>query len=180
MTPADPKLAEEVTKLASSLEATYGRGKWCKDPAKPDDLPRHREDHRDHGDLARPGAAPRSVGGLAHDFAADAARLQRFVELANIGARELGFADTGAMWRLKYDMPADDFTQEVDRLWDQVRPLYVSLHAYVRMKLHEKYGDLVPAAGRCRRICSAISGRRTGRTCSSSSPPGSAEPGLLR
>ena len=72
---------------------------------------------------------------------------QRFVELANTGARELGFADTGAMWRLKYDMPADEFTKEVDRLWEQVRPLYVSLHAYVRMKLHERYGDVVPATG---------------------------------
>ncbi len=71
----------------------------------------------------------------------------RFVELANKGAKELGFADTGAMWRLKYDMPADDFTKEVDRLWEQVQPLYVSLHAYVRMKLHEKYGDAVPATG---------------------------------
>ncbi len=51
------------------------------------------------------------------------------------------------MWRLKYDMPAEDFTKEVDRLWEQVRPLYVSLHAYVRMKLHERYGDVVPANG---------------------------------
>ncbi len=51
------------------------------------------------------------------------------------------------MWRLKYDMPADEFTAEVDRLWAQVRPLYVSLHAYVRMKLRQKYGDVVPATG---------------------------------
>ena len=71
----------------------------------------------------------------------------RFIELANVGAKELGFADTGAMWRQKYDMPADDFTKEVDRLWAQVRPLYLSLHAYVRMKLHQKYGDIVPANG---------------------------------
>jgi peptidyl-dipeptidase A len=51
------------------------------------------------------------------------------------------------MWRLKYDMPADEFTKELDRLWDQVRPLYVSLHAYVRMKLHERYGAAVPESG---------------------------------
>jgi peptidyl-dipeptidase A len=44
-------------------------------------------------------------------------------------------------------MSADDFTKEVDRLWDQVRPLYLSLHAYVRMKLHEKYGSIVPENG---------------------------------
>ena len=35
----------------------------------------------------------------------------RFVELANEGARELGFADLGAMWRSNYDMPPDEFTQ---------------------------------------------------------------------
>ena len=71
----------------------------------------------------------------------------RFVELANKGARELGFKDTGAMWRSKYDMPPDAFAAELDRLWEQVRPLYVSLHAYVRWKLREKYGDVVPADG---------------------------------
>ena len=71
----------------------------------------------------------------------------RFVELSNKGAKELGFADTGAMWRSKYDMPPDEFTKELDRLWEQVRPLYLKLHAYVRMKLHEKYGDVVPATG---------------------------------
>src|SRR5579864_8300822 len=72
---------------------------------------------------------------------------QRFVELSNKGARELGFKDTGAMWRSKYDMPADDFSKELDRLWDQVRPLYLSLHAYVRARLHQKYGNLVPENG---------------------------------
>ena len=71
----------------------------------------------------------------------------RFVELSNKGASELGFKDTGAMWRSKYDMPADDFSKELDRLWDQVRPLYLSLHAYVRTRLHEKYGNLVPENG---------------------------------
>ena len=79
----------------------------------------------------------------------------RFVELANKGARELGFKDTGAMWRSKYDMPPDDFAKEVDRLWEQVRPLYLSLHAYVRWKLREKYGATwCRPTVRFRRICS--------------------------
>jgi peptidyl-dipeptidase A len=51
------------------------------------------------------------------------------------------------MWRAKYDMSPDEFTKELDRLWDQVRPLYLDLHAYVRMKLGEKYGEIVPASG---------------------------------
>src|SRR5260370_21785513 len=72
---------------------------------------------------------------------------QKYIELGNKGERELGFADMGAMWRSKYDTPPDAFTAEVDRLWEQVRPLYLSLHAYVRAKLREKYGDVVPASG---------------------------------
>src|SRR5262249_51227316 len=72
---------------------------------------------------------------------------QRFVELSNKGAKELGFPDTGAMWRSKYDMPPDELTKELDRLWEQVRPRYVKLHAYVRLKLRAKYGDVVPAKG---------------------------------
>jgi peptidyl-dipeptidase A len=71
----------------------------------------------------------------------------RYVALANKGAREFGFADTGAMWRAKYDMPPDDVTRELDRLWEQVRPLYVSLHAYVRLKLRDTYGDEISASG---------------------------------
>ena len=72
----------------------------------------------------------------------------RFVELANKGARELGFADSGAMWRLKYDMPPDEFTAELDRLWGQVEPLYRDLHCLVRRKLSARYGArVVPREG---------------------------------
>ena len=76
------------------------------------------------------------------------ARYQRFVELSNKGASELGFANTGILWRSFYDMPPDAFAAEVDRLWRQVQPLYLSLHAYVRSKLAQKYGaDVLPANG---------------------------------
>ena len=37
-------------------------------------------------------------------------------------------------------MTPEQFSQEVERLWQQVKPLYDSLHAYVRTKLVEKYG----------------------------------------
>jgi peptidyl-dipeptidase A len=72
----------------------------------------------------------------------------RYVELANRGASELGFPDTGAMWRSKYDMAPEAFAREVDRLWSEVEPLYRSLHAFVRRQLCEHYGeDRVPARG---------------------------------
>jgi peptidyl-dipeptidase A len=146
-TPSDPKEAEEVTKLNARLRAMYGKGKWCPDPAKPDachnidDVTRVLANSRNEAELRREWEGWHTVSPpMRNDYA-------RFAELSNKGAKELGFADTGAMWRAKYDMPPDAFTRELDRLWDQVRPLYLELHAYVRMKLREKYGDVVPANG---------------------------------
>jgi peptidyl-dipeptidase A len=76
------------------------------------------------------------------------ARYARFVDLSNEGARELGFRDAGALWRAGYDMPPETFPAEVERLWQQVRPLYTSLHAYVRTRLNQRYGDAaVPKGG---------------------------------
>jgi peptidyl-dipeptidase A len=70
----------------------------------------------------------------------------KIVGLANEGSKELGFADTGAMWRGGYDMPADDFAALTDKLWDEVKPLYQSLHTYVRARLNKKYGAAVQGA----------------------------------
>jgi peptidyl-dipeptidase A len=148
-TPSDPKESAEVTRLAASLEGTYGKGKYCPDRLANaekkcldiEDITRIMATSTDPQELLDVWRGWRTISPpMKKDFA-------RFVELSNKGARELGFADTGAMWRSKYDMPADQFPKELDRLWEQVRPLYLSLHAYVRWKLHEKYGDIVPLNG---------------------------------
>ncbi len=65
----------------------------------------------------------------------------RMVEIANEGARELGYKDVGDMWRSGYDMDADAFAAETDRLWGQVEPLYKNLQCHVKYKLNEQYGD---------------------------------------
>jgi peptidyl-dipeptidase A len=142
--PSDPKESEELTRILSGMEGTYGKGKYCP-AAKCYDLE----------DLSKTMVGSRSVKELReswlgwHAIAPPIRKpFARYVELANKGARELAFADTGAMWRAKYDMAPDAFAKELDRLWEQVRPLYLSLHAYVRSKLREKYGDsVVPANG---------------------------------
>jgi peptidyl-dipeptidase A len=147
VTPSDPKEAEELTKIAAGMEGTYGKGKWCADPKKVTDC-LDIEQITEVIATSRHEPTLRTAWEGWHTISVPMrADYQRFVELGNKGAKELGFADTGAMWRLKYDMPADEFTKELDRLWEQVRPLYNSLHAYVRMKLREKYGDIVPANG---------------------------------
>jgi len=147
--PSDPKESEELTRIAAAMEAAYGKGRACPegvtDPAKCLDInqvTRVMAESRKPEELLSVWRGWHAVGApMRKDY-------QRFVELANKGAREIGYADMGAMWRSKYDMPPDEFAREVDRLWDQVRPLYLSLHAYVRNRLREKYGEkVVPANG---------------------------------
>jgi peptidyl-dipeptidase A len=67
----------------------------------------------------------------------------RLIELANEGSRELGYADTGVLWRSWYDMPPQAFAAKTDGLWMQVKPLYAKLHCYVRAQLSRKYGPAV-------------------------------------
>jgi peptidyl-dipeptidase A len=166
-TPADPKASEELTRIVSGMEGTYGKGKWCPPAGQSPQLPPGAGEPSagvgppgsdkclDIEDLTRLMASNRDPNQLL-DAWAGWHRISRpmrpdfvrYVALANQGAKELGFADTGALWRSKYDMPPDDFARELDRLWEQVRPLYLQLHAYVRNRLREKYGDqIVPASG---------------------------------
>lgn len=85
----------------------------------------------------------------------------KLVSLTNEGARELGYADTGALWRSNYDMTPEQFVALTDRLWAEVKPLYDQLHCYTRTKLNERYGDAVQAkSGPIRATCWATCGRR--------------------
>ncbi len=143
--PSDPAGSAEVTQLAARLDGLYGKGKYCPDDKKQcmdiEAITRVMATSTDARELLAVWTGWHTISlPMRRDFT-------RFVDLSNKGARELGFKDTGAMWRAKYDMSPDDFAKELDRLWDQVRPLYNSLHAYVRWKLREKYGDIVPASG---------------------------------
>ena len=145
-TPADPKESEELTRIAASMEGAYGRAKYCPEPGRCLEL---------EPDLTRIMANSRNPNELLdawrgwHDTAAPMRKdYIRYVELANKGARELGFADDGAMWRSKYDMSPEAFAKETDRLWEQVRPLYLALHTHVRKRLRETYGEqVVPRTG---------------------------------
>jgi len=138
--PADPARRLELTRLAARLEGLYGKGKYCK-TGKCRDL-------EELSDVIGKSRDPKELLDVWTGWHAIAREMRplytRFVELANEGAREIGFSDTGAMWRAGYDMPPEQFPAEMDRLWAQVKPLYDDLHCYVRARLQEKYGkDLV-------------------------------------
>jgi peptidyl-dipeptidase A len=150
--PSDPKLQTELTEIASAMEGMYGRGKYCRGAATP---PPDDAGCLDIGAITKIMAESRDYDELLdvwkgwHAIAPPIKpKYQRFVELGNAGAKELGYKDLGALWRSAYDMPPDEFAQELDRLWTQVRPLYEALHAHVRARLGEKYGVArVPADG---------------------------------
>ena len=137
--PRDPAEQAELAKILASLPSDYGKGTWCPDDKKENckqlpDIEKILATSRDPKELLNAWAGWHSIAPPMRQ------RYTRMVQLANKGAQEVGFADVGAMWRSNYDMPPDDFAKEMDRLWLQVRPLYVSLHAYTRWKLAEKYG----------------------------------------
>lgn len=142
--PADPKLRKELTEITASLAADYGKGKYCPDGPGGrcytlGDLEEIMAGSRNPQELLMAWTGWRTVSPPMRE------RYRRFVELSNAGAKDLGFADTGALWKSKYDMSPDAFEREADRLWEQVKPLYDALHCYVRAKLTEKYGkELVP------------------------------------
>src|ERR1700723_2104055 len=145
--PQNPKESAELSQINATLQSDYGKGKWCPDGPSGkclalSDLEHIMATSRDPGELERAWAGWHAIAPPMK------ARYSRMVELANDGAREMGFADVGAMWRSNYDMKPDEFSTELDRLWTQVRPLYVSLHAYVRTQLLKKYGPtVIPADG---------------------------------
>ena len=146
--PSGAKAQAELTALAAKLEATFGAAKACSDPGKP-------ETCRDLIELSRVLGESRDPAVLRQAWIDwhNTARVmredyQRFAVLMNEGAQEYGFKDTGDLWRSGYDMSAQDFALETERLWSEVQPLYSSLQCYVRKRLNEHYGDSeVPRMG---------------------------------
>jgi peptidyl-dipeptidase A len=143
--PADSKKQAELTQLTTSLEAMYGRGKYCPQ-GKPcqsiNDLERVMAQSRNPAELLDAWRGWHAISPPMKE------KYTRFVELGNEGARDLNYKDLGALWRANYDMTPDEFAAELDRLWGQVRPLYEALHAHVRASLAKKYGtNVVPTDG---------------------------------
>jgi peptidyl-dipeptidase A len=144
--PAPKNEAErkELTEIAARMEGDYGKGKYCPEGDKGKclslpDLEEIMTNSRDPEELKKAWVGWHQIAvPIRKDYV-------RFVELSNKGAQEMGFKDTGAMWREKYDMPPDAFAAEMERLWQQVKPLYDSLYTYTRRKLSEKYGSNVVA-----------------------------------
>ncbi len=146
--PADAAERDALASAMVSLASEYGRGVWRRvrdgreqvlDIAA---VSRVMADSRDANELEGAWVGWHAVGAPMRD------RYARFVDLANGGAREMGYADVGALWRSAYDVGPEDFSAEVERLWAAVAPLYRALHAYVRSCVRRAYRDVrFPATG---------------------------------
>ena len=144
---------EAYTRLGASMEGSYGKAKYCpkasgatagqQQPCLPlNDLEKILAQSRDPAQL-------KDVWLGWHEQArAYRDKYAEYVTLSNKGAREMGYADTGAFWRSQYDMTPEAFGAEMERTWEQVEPLYRSLLTYTRYKLRQQYGAaVVPATG---------------------------------
>lgn len=138
--PTTPGAAQTLNDISTKLASSYGKGKGMLkgQPINGSDIEAAMGTNRNPDELKEMWTSWHdNVGApMRGDYA-------RMVGIANEGSKELGYADTGAMWRSGYDMPADDFAKLTDQLWGEVKPLYLALHTYVRWKLNEKYGDAV-------------------------------------
>jgi peptidyl-dipeptidase A len=145
--PSDAAKRAELATITTSMDAMYGEGKYC--PKGKTVLKFSKDDNgcknldeldeivgtsRNYDEITEAWVGWHSISKPMRPM------YTRFVELANEGAKELGFADVGVMWRSGYDMSAEDFEREADRLYDQVKPLYQGLQCYARKRLAQKYG----------------------------------------
>ena len=160
--PTTPGAAAELNTIATRLQSTYGKGRATHNGKviTGDDAEALMGSLRDpkqtaeiwkswHENVGRP---------MRQDYT-------RMVQIANEGAHELGYADTGAMWRSQYDMSPQDFSAMYDRLWAETKPLYDQLHCYVRARLNRSTAmRCSPRTARSAPICSATCGRRNGAT----------------
>ena len=145
--PSSPGAARELSEISTRLDAAYSTSKvpFEGENKTLEDLSAIMAHNRDPKTLKAVWEGWRTVAPpMKDDYA-------RMVEIANEGARELGFDNLADMWLSNYDMPPAEMEAEVERLWTQVAPLYTALHCHVRARLNQRYGDAVqPADGMIR------------------------------
>jgi peptidyl-dipeptidase A len=141
--PTTPGAAAELNRISTDLSSQYGRGRGTMNG---ETLTGNEIEAR-MGTVRNPAQLSEMWSSWNNNVGSPMrAQYQRMVEIANAGARDLGFADSGAMWRSKYDMSPEEFAALTERLWTEVRPLYVELHCFTRAGLNRRYGNGVQAA----------------------------------
>ena len=136
--PFDSNLAKELSKITTSLEAMYGNGEYCYEDGSCFDLEAFEaiiDKSRNPEELLSAWKGWHEIGKPMKPM------YMRMVEIGNQGSKDLGYKGLSDLWFSKYDMPAEDFLSETDRVWEEVKPLYDALHCHARAKLNDYYGD---------------------------------------
>jgi len=136
--PLDDDLAGEIAGISAQLDAMYGTGQHCFGEDDCYDLEAFEgviDSSRDPDELLKAWEGWRNIGKPMKDM------YLRMVEIGNLGAKDLGYEGLTDLWFSQYDMPADEFLAETDRVWDELKPLYDALHCHVRNELSEHYGE---------------------------------------
>lgn len=135
----------EITELISDLQAHYAKVKVCdfKDREKCDlalepDLTNVLIKSRDPEEL-------KYYWQQWYDKAGTEVRdkYKRYLELNKEAANLNGFSSGAESWLDEYD--DSTFEDQLEKIFAQIRPFYEQLHAYVRYKLRQHYGDAVVA-----------------------------------
>lgn len=144
--PDNEAMASELAEIGSKMQAMYGEGKYCLSADNCLDLVEMSKILAESDDpelMKQIWAGWREVSPPMRKL------YERQVEIANQGAKDLGFDNLSVMWRSKYDMSPEAFAEDVDAQWQKVKPFYEALHCHVRAKLNEQYGDeIVPPHGK--------------------------------
>ena len=138
--PLDDTLAGEIANIMAELDAMYGAGQHCFGEGDCYDLEAFEgviDNSRDPDELLKAWEGWRNIGTPMKD------KYLRMVEIGNQGAKDLGYDGLTDLWFSQYDMPAEEFLAETDRVWDELKPLYDALHCHVRSELSEHYGEEV-------------------------------------
>tara|TARA_B100000965_G_scaffold346411_1_gene317742 strand:- start:2826 stop:4640 length:1815 start_codon:yes stop_codon:yes gene_type:complete len=136
--PFDNELAKELSEITTSLEAMYGNGEYCYEDGHCFDLEAFEaiiDKSRNPNQLLSAWRGWHEIGKPMKPM------YMRMVEIGNQGSKDLGYKGLSDLWFSKYDMPAQDFLNETDRVWEEVKPLYDALHCHARAKLNDYYGD---------------------------------------
>ena len=140
--PLNDELAGEISAISAELDAMYGTGEHCFADDDCYDLEAFEtiiDNSRDPAELLKAWEGWRNIGKPMKDM------YLRMVEIGNQGANDLGYDGLTDLWFSQYDMPAEEFLDETDRVWDELKPLYDALHCHVRDELSNYYGEEIVA-----------------------------------
>lgn len=142
----------ELNSLISGMVSTYGAGKIC--PFTKQDCDLEKEgltlepgveeiladtENRSWEELEYVWEAWRNATGRKFR-----GKIGRYVELSNKAAEANGLADNGELWLNGYtkDLESDqDFRADLETLWEQLKPLYLNVHAFVRWRYRQHWGE---------------------------------------